>query len=242
MTLDTHNIVLSQLEPTLAARATKRLQKTQLRRGAVLQEVGRVVQWVYFPEDALICIASENLSGESVTGSMIGWNGVCGAFEACGSRTSFMRAFVPLGGSAYRIRADHYRELFDHSAALRTAMHRHIEAVLVETRQLVACTALHSVESRMCRALLDARERSHGGNSLTLTQETLAQILGVQRTTIAVTASTLQKNRLIKTGRGTVELLDLKKLDSIACACRSTIAYATTQIYSSEEKACEASS
>ena len=240
MTLETHNILLSQLEPTLATRFAKHLQTAQLRRGAVLQDVGREVQWVYFPEDALICIASENLSGESVTGGMLGWNGVCGAFEACGSRTSFMRAFVPIGGTAYRIQADHYRELFDHSVALRAAMHRHIEAMLVETRQLVACTALHSVESRMCRALLDARERSHGGNALTLTQETLAQILGVQRTTIAVTASSLQKNRLIKTGRGTVELLDLKKLESTACNCRSTIAYATALIYSTEEKACEA--
>jgi CRP-like cAMP-binding protein len=188
----------------------------------------------------LVSIVSENASGESVAGAMIGWNGTCGAFEACGSRTSFTRASVQISGSAHRIRADHYRELFDQSPAVRTAVHRHIESMLVEARQLVACTALHSVESRMCRALLDASERSHGGPSLSLTQEALAQILGVQRTTIAVTASTLQKAGLIRTGRGTLELLELKKLEATACACRSTIQYAIAEIYSSRDKVCEA--
>jgi len=240
MTFVTRNTILAQLEPAVVLRAAGRIQKTTLRRGAVLQELGNEVQWVWFPEDSLICVASENASGESVSGGMIGWNGAYGAFEACGSRTSFGRAHVQISGAAHKIRADHYRELFDHSSALRNAIHRHVEALLVESRQLVACTALHTVESRMCRALLDASERSHGGPVLSLTQETLAQILGVQRTTIAVTASTLQKNGLIKTGRGSIELLDTRKLEATACACRGTIAYATSQIYSSGEKVCEA--
>jgi CRP-like cAMP-binding protein len=211
-----------------------------LRRGSVLQEAGATVHWVWFPEDSLVCIASENVGGESVTGGMVGWNGAYGAFEACGSRIAFSRALVQISGTAYKIRAEHYRELFDHSAALRNAIHRHIEALLVEARHLVACTALHSVESRMCRTLLDASDRSHGGNVLTLTQETLAQMLGVQRTTIAVTASTLQKNGLIRTGRGNLELLDRAKLETTACACRRTISYAAAEIYTSREKVCEA--
>lgn len=240
MTFVSRNALLSQVEPSLISRAGRKIQSVQLRRGSVLQEVGALVQWVWFPEDSLIGIASENLNGESVAGGMIGWNGVYGALEACGSRTSFTRASVQISGAAHKMRAEHYRELFDQSAALRAAMHRHIEAILVEARQLVACTALHSVESRMCRVLLDASERSHGGSLLSLTQETLAQILGVQRTTIAVTASTLQKEGLIRTGRGTVELLDLKRLGSAACACRSTIAYAMAEIYSSRDQVCEA--
>jgi CRP-like cAMP-binding protein len=240
MTLSSRNLILSQLEPFAMPRVADRIQRIQVRRGSVLQEIGTTVQWVWFPEDSLISIASENASGESVTGGMIGWNGGYGAFEACGSRTSFTRALVQLSGAAHRIRADHYRELFDQSASLRTAVHRHIEALLVETRQLIACTALHSVESRMCRVLLDASERSHGGPLLSLTQEALAQMLGVQRTTIAVTASSLQKGGLIRTGRGSLELLDFEGLDAIACACRATIGYATAQIYSSRGKVCEA--
>lgn len=234
------NLILSAIESSAMARAADRIQRVQVRRGDILQEVGALVQWVWFPEDALISIASENAGGESVTGGMVGWNGVNGAFEACGSRTSFTRALVEISGSAHRIRADHYRELFDQSVALRSAIHLHIEAVLVEARQLIACTALHSVESRMCRVLLDASERSHGGTTLSLKQEALAQMLGVQRTTIAVTASSLQKGGLIRTSRGSLQLLDLKGLDSTACACRATIGYTTAEIYSSRGKACEA--
>jgi CRP-like cAMP-binding protein len=234
------NLILCQLEPSLLRSSEDRIQSVQVRRGSALQEAGTAVQWVWFPEDALISIASENPNGESVAGSMVGWNGTYGAFEACGSRTSFTRAVVQIAGTAHRIRSDHYRTLFDQSAALRTAIHRHIEALLVETRQLVACTALHSVESRLCRALLDASERSHGGYSLSLTQEALAQMLGVQRTTIAVTASSLQKLKLVRTGRGSLELLDVKQLETRACACRATTGHALREIYSSRGKVCEA--
>jgi CRP-like cAMP-binding protein len=240
MTFVSRNVLLSQVEPAIILRAGPKIQTVQLRRGSVLQEVGASVQWVWFPEDCLIGVASENLSGESVAGGMIGWDGVYGAFEACGSRTSFTRASVQIAGSARKMRAEHYRELFDQSAALRAALHRHIEAILIEGRQLIACTALHTVESRLCRVLLDASERGPGGPLLSLTQETLAQILGVQRTTIAVAASTLQKDGLIRTGRGSVELLDLKRLAAAACACRSTIAYATAEIYASRDQVCEA--
>lgn len=240
MTFTPRNSILNELEPALALRAGGKLQRTQMRRGSVLQEIGAPVQTVWFPENALICVASENSNGESVSGGMIGWSGVYGAFEACGSRISFTRAYVQVAGIGHRIRADHYRDLFDDSEALRTAMHKHVEALLVEARYLVACTALHSVESRMCRVLLDASERSHGGAVLSLTQETLAQILGVQRTTVAVTASTLQKNGLIKTGRGNIELLDFKRIERSACSCRQAIAFAAAEIHASGAKACEA--
>src|SRR4051812_19646234 len=120
-------MILAQLEPLIAQRNSSKIQAVQMRRGMVLQEAGAAVQWVWFPEDALICIASETMNGESVSGSMMGCNGAYGAFEACGSRVSFTRAFVQIAGSGYRIRADHYRELFEHSAALRTAIHKHID-------------------------------------------------------------------------------------------------------------------
>src|SRR3546814_4780255 len=98
-------------------------------------------------------MGSENVEGESVSGGMVGRNGAFGAFEACGSRLSYARALVQISGDAWRIRAVHYRELFDQPAGLRIAIHKHIEALLVEARQLVACTAIHRVEMRMCRVL-----------------------------------------------------------------------------------------
>jgi CRP-like cAMP-binding protein len=238
MNLACRNSLLAKVEPAVAMRQAGKLQRTELRRGSTLQEIGTAVQWVWFPEDALISVASENLSGESVRGGMIGWNGVYGAFEACGSRMSFTRATVQIGGDGYRIRADHYRDMFDQSPALRTAIHKHIEAILVEARQLAACAALHSVESRLCRALLDASERSHGGYVLSITQENMAQMLGVQRTTVAVTVSTLQKAGFIRSGRGTIELLNLEQIQAVSCSCRQSIAYAAAAIHASREQAC----
>ncbi|MFC3077698.1 Crp/Fnr family transcriptional regulator [Phenylobacterium terrae] len=240
MDFNPRNVILSHLEPAAAMRARGKIERVTLRRGGVLQEIGEPVDWVWFPDAALICVASENVDGESVSGGMVGWNGAYGAFEACGSRVSFTRAIVQIAGPAWRMRAGHYRELFDQSPALRTAVHKHIEALMVEARQLVACAAIHPVENRMCRALLDASERSHGGPVLSLTQEALANMLGVQRPTVAVTASSLQRRGLIRTRRGVIELLDRRGLQQLCCSCRETIAYAEAEIVRSEAHVCEA--
>lgn len=240
MSFSPKNLILSQIEPSVVLRSAGRFELVELRRGSVVQEVGEEVQWVWFPDDALICIASENIDGESVSGGMVGRNGAYGAFEACGSRISFTRAIVQISGNAWRIRSTYYRELFDQSAGLRSAIHKHVEALLVEARQLVACTALHPVESRMCRVLLEASDRSRNRRRLTLTQEALANILGVQRSTIAVASSMLQKRGLIQTSRGSIDILDREHLEAAACSCRQTITYAETEIHASEAKVCEA--
>ncbi|WP_158266694.1 Crp/Fnr family transcriptional regulator [Alsobacter soli] len=239
MEFNPRNKILAQIEPATALRARGRLERVALHARTVLQEPGNLVEWVWFPDDALICVASETVGGESVSGGMIGWNGAYGAFEACGSRQSFTRAVVQISGQAWRIRSQHYREIFEQSAGLRAAVHKHMEALMVEARQLVACSAIHPVESRMCRVLLDASARSHGGDELSLTQASLANILGVQRTTIAVTASALQRRGMILTGRGRMELLDRRRIQETCCSCRETIAFAETEIFRSHAQVCE---
>lgn len=239
MTFNPQNEILAEIEPAVALKFAGRFELVELGRGEVLQETGVPVQWVWFPENALICMASESVEGESVSGGMVGRNGAFGAFEACGSRLSYSRALVQIGGEVWRIRDSHYRELFDQSSNLRVAIHKHVEALLIEARQLVACTAIHKVESRMCRVLLDASARSHRGNHLSLTQEELAQILGVQRSTIAVTSSALQRAGLISSGRGSIDILDFDRLEAAACSCRRTIAFAQAEILETPDQVCE---
>lgn len=239
MTFNPRNEILAEIEPAIALRFAGYMERVQLDRGEVLQETGTPVHWVWFPENALICMASESVEGESVSGGMVGRNGTFGAFEACGSRISYCRALVQIGGEAWRMRDSHYRDLFDQSAKLRVAIHKHIEALLVEARQLVACTAIHKVESRMCRVLLDASARSHRGSHLSLTQEELAQILGVQRSTIAVTSSALQRAGLIRSRRGSIDIVDFGRLESAACSCRRTIAFAQEEILETTDNVCE---
>jgi hypothetical protein len=219
------NAILRELEPTTVKLARDRLELVYVRRGVVLQEAGMSIDHVWFPETALVAVASDNVSG---------------AFEACGSRQSLTRSLVQIPGDVWRVRAPVYRELYDASSALRTAVHKHIEALLVETRQLVACTAVHTVENRMSRALLDASDRIHGAAKLQLTQEAMAAILGVQRTTVAVTASALQKMGFIRTTRGAIEILDRAGLEQHCCSCRATIQYAEREIHRSETQVCEA--
>jgi CRP-like cAMP-binding protein len=234
------NEILARLEPAVALRMAGRFEQVTLARGSVLQDTGTPVEWVWFPEDTLICLAAESVEGESVSGGMVGRNGTFGAFEACGSRLAYARAIVQIRGEAWRIRAAHYRELFEASAALREAIHKHVEALLVEARQLVACTAIHRVDARMCRVLLDASARSHRGASLTLTQEELAHILGVQRSTIAVASSALQRAGVITSRRGAIEIVDFARLEAAACSCRETIAFAQQEIAGTSDHVCEA--
>lgn len=239
MTFNPKNEILAQLEPAVALKFAAHLEKVKLERGDVLQETGTEVLWVWFPDNALICMASESLEGESVSGGMAGRDDAFGAFEACGSRLSYARALVQIGGDCWRIRASQYRELFLQSSNLRVAIHKHVEALLVEARQLVACTAIHQVESRMCRVLLDASARSHQGSHLTLTQEELANILGVQRSTIAVTSSALQRSGLIRSRRGSIDILSFEGLEAAACSCRRTIAFAHEEIQEAPDDMCE---
>jgi CRP-like cAMP-binding protein len=240
MAFSATNLILQKLEPVTAERFEARLVLDQLVRGDILQEPGREIETVWFPETGLVTIASENVAGDIVCGAIVGANGACGAFEACGSRRSYSRASVQIPGQAWRIRAAAYRELFDASPALRDAMHRNVELALFEARQCIACNAIHDVESRMSRTLLEIAERSGAGPVLQLTQETLAQMLGVQRTTIAVTASQLQRANVIRTWRGTIELLAPDRLERLSCACRQTIAYVRSEIYGSDSSSCEA--
>ena len=236
----TKNVLLRELEPPLLARYRDRLQLIEFAKGEVLQESGEAVDWVYFPEGGLIALASETLAGEVVAGETVGWDGAVGVFEACGSRRSFARAVVQIPGTAWRVRAPIYRELFDQSSGLRAAVHRHVELLLVESRQLMACNAIHTVESRLSRTLLDAVDRSGVESFLPLTQEALAQMLGVQRSTVTLCAAALQRARLVRNVRGSIEVLDRAGLEKAACTCRGTIAYAREEIHASLAVACEA--
>ena len=236
----TKNVLLRQLEAAVLARFRERMHLVDLAKGEVLQEPGEEVEWVYFPEAGLISIASETVAGEIVSGETVGWDGSVGAFEACGSRRTFARAIVQIPGRAWRLRAGTYRELFDQSENLRSAVHKHVEVLLVESRQLMACNAIHTVESRLGRAILDALDRSGAGPQVPLTHEALAQMLGVQRSTVTLCAAALQRAHLIRNTRGAIEVLDRSGLEKAACACRATISFARDEIHGSLAQACEA--
>ena len=205
----------------------------------MLLRQGDEVEAVYFPEGALIGLISATPSGEAVQTAMVGWDGALGVFEACGSRKSAFLAEVQIPGSAWRMNARAYRDLFGASDALRTHVHKYIELLLTEARQHVACNALHSVESRLSRSILEALERSRDGRVLPVTKDVLAEMIGVQRTTASSSVAGLERAGVLKNSRGAIEVCDKAALEQAACSCREAIQAARREIYGAGEEVCE---
>lgn len=237
--MPTRNRLLASLEVEVLAAMRSRLSHVEVERGRILHTVGEEVSQVYFPTTALIVLGVETVAGEGVNVSVLGAEGAIGAFEACGSRHAYTRATVQISGGIWRLPAAAYREFFAESPALRSAVHRYVELLLAETRQSVACNALHSVENRLARTLLEVCDRSQT-RLLPITQDSLSQLLGVQRTTVAAGISALQKQGLIRAGRGAIEILSQDRLEQAACSCRETLSFAREDIGSRQAPVCEA--
>lgn len=232
------NWLISCIEPEVWGSASKRLREVELTRGEVLQVEGEPVEQVYFPEGALIGLYSSLPSGDDIETAMVGWDGALGVFEACGSRRSTCRAQVHVAGRAWRMGAEDYHRLFERSPRLREQVHKYVELLLMEARQFVACTAMHPVEARLARSILEALDRSGKEERLPMTQEELAQALGVQRTTISATIAQLQAAGAVQSRRGLIEVLDREALEGRACCCWRMIAHARREILGSPEPVC----
>lgn len=233
------NWLLRSVDPALLARFEPRMHRVTLRRGELLQQPGDKIERVYFPEGALIGVVSALPAGDAVQTNMIGWDGALGVFEACGTRQSAFLAEVQVEGGAWMMAAEDYRRLYDACGGLRTAVHKYVEILLTEARQFVACNALHSVEARLCRSVLEALERSGDSRLLPVTQEVLAEMLGVQRTTVTAAVSQLQAVGALRSSRGVLEVLDRSALERAACCCRETVRLARDEIYASDETVCD---
>jgi len=238
MTRD-RNWLLRCLEPSVHAQFEGRMRRIRLARGEVLQRQGETIERVYFPEGALIGLISAMPAGDSVQTALVGWDGALGVFEACGSRQSAFLAEVEVEGEAWVMAADDYRRMFEASERLRVGVHKYVEILLTEARQFVACNALHAVEARLARSILEALERSRDGRLLPVTQETLAQMLGVQRTTVTAAMALLQARGVVRGARGALEVLDAGALEDIACCCRETLQMARAEIFAADEPICE---
>jgi CRP-like cAMP-binding protein len=233
------NWLLAALEREARARFQPNLRPTPLRKGEVLMRPGEAVERVYFPVTALISLISAMPAGDTVQTAMIGRDGALGVFEACGTRRSAFLCEVAVAGEASSMSAEDYRGMYGASEALRVAVHKYVEILLTEARQFVACNALHSVEARLARSVLEALERSQDGRTLPATQETLAQMLGVQRTTVTAALAQLQASGAIRTSRGLLQVQSTAALEQAACCCRETLKMAREEIYASDARVCD---
>ena len=229
MTADRANILQSSQNRLLASLdaedlqlVTARLTPITLEKGALLYDPGDMVDTVYFPDDCVISLMTLMESGAAIESATIGREGALGLMSAVSPRQSLSRAIVQIAGRARRISASQLHHAWDRSTPLRDLVDRHQEALFAHAIHSVACNALHSVEARFCRWLLSCRDRIDT-NTVSLTQEFLADMLGVQRTTVTVVARALQAAGLIRYRRGVVDILDRQGLEAIACECYGAV-------------------
>ena len=216
------NRLLAALDPDDFAQLASFLDAVELPRGKVLYETGENIQHAYFPHDSMVSLVTVMQNGETVETAVFGREGGLGFSSALVTRQSFGRYIVQLPGTASRIPLVRLREAFDTSPAVRAVLLRFTEALLAQTFQTVACNAVHSVEARCCRWILSTRDRM-SSDTLPLTHEFLAEMLGVQRSTVSLVTRTFQTAGLITQGRGVITITDRAGLEEVACECYGTI-------------------
>ena len=193
-----------------------------LQQGVVLQEQGERIEDVYFPHDGIVSLLAIMQQGDAIEIATIGREGAIGSLAGLGPRRSHTRAVVQITGTASRIPAARFRKAAEDSQAIRDIIVCYGEMLLIQVQQTAACNALHDVEARLSRWLLQARDRINS-NTIRLTHEFLSQMLGVRRPTVTVVARTLQETGLIRYHRGHIEIVDRIGLEAKACECYETI-------------------
>jgi CRP-like cAMP-binding protein len=171
-------------------------------------------------------------NGAAIESATIGPEGALGLMAAVAPRLSLSRAIVQTPLRAARINAERLHEAWERSPALRYLVDRHTEALFGHAIQSVACNALHSVEARFCRWLLTCHDRI-STDTVALTQEFLADMLGVQRTTVTAVARSLQEKGAIRYRRGVVDIMDRAALMALTCECYGAIRDTYTRLLGS---------
>ena len=216
------NSLLEALPAEDIARIAHHLTSVELERGRLLYEPGDDIDFIYFPHDGVISLMTLMENGAAIESTTIGPEGALGLMAAVAPRQSLSRAIVQTPLRASRIAADRLHEIWEKSPALRSLIDRHTEALYGHAIQSVACNALHSVEARFCRWLLTCHDRI-SSDTVALTQEFLADMLGVQRTTVTAVARSVQHKGIIRYRRGVVDIVDRPGLLSLTCECYGVI-------------------
>ena len=212
------NRLLSTFPDELRDVLRDRIQIVELSPGSTVLRRGVDVAHSIFPfGSTMVSMVVDLADGRSVEVASIGREGAVGGIVSCGHIPAFTRAEVTVSGPAARVPMAAIEEAKARSPHLRNLFCRYADYLLAQVMQTVACNSFHSIESRAARWLLTAHDRS--GHRLELTQEALAGLLGVQRTTVNAVARELQDEGLITTRRGIIEVHDRAGLEGRSCEC-----------------------
>jgi CRP-like cAMP-binding protein len=198
------------------------LTHVSFRQGHVVYEVGDEVDHIYFPHGGMFSMLAVMRDGKAIETATVGREGVVGAMAGLGLYRSLVRTVVQLPLPASKIAASAFRRLVIASDGLRDLCIRYNEVMLTQARITAACNALHPIEERFCRWLLQSSDRATS-DTVTLTQELLSEMLGVRRTSVTEVARKLQDKGVIAYARGVILILDRALLEQLSCECYRTL-------------------
>jgi len=198
------------------------LETVELVQEAVLVGAGNRVKQVLFPHSGVISLVVSLAGGGTVEVASVGNDSIFGGSAALDGNISLTDAIVQLPGTASSLDVSVLRTVASHSIAFRTTLIRHEQALFAQAQQSAACNAMHSAESRLARWLLRMHDLA-GEDRLHLTQDFLAQMIGVQRNSVSTVAHALQEAGIIKYSRGNIEITNLEALKEASCECYEAV-------------------
>ena len=216
------NKLLAGLAPKDFEKLSPHLVAGPFAQGVILTETGSAIQNVYFPLSGMISIVVVMNDGKAIETATIGREGVFGAMVGFGHMVSRVRAIVQVQMQAMRIPVAQFRKIAQESDAVQQLAVNYNEQMLSQARVTAACNALHKVEARFCRWLLQTREIIDN-DTIMLTQEFLSEMLGVRRTSVTDVATKLQAAGIISYSRGVIKIIDLPSLKALSCECYDTL-------------------
>jgi CRP-like cAMP-binding protein len=215
------NYILSKLNTVDLEGLKSNIRVVDMPHGKVLAESRGRVEQVYFPHEGIISCVVELQDGAAIETGMIGKDGAFGAAQALDEKVSLHKSVIQVPGRASVVDSRHLKAAATSSPALLSLLMKYEQFTLGQVQQTAACNAVHTVEQRMCKWLV--RMHNLTGDELPLTQEFLAQMMGVRRTSVTGVASKLQDEGMISYSRGKVRILDLDLIQRRACECANTV-------------------
>ena len=216
------NRVLAALPGAVYERLVPELQPVQLSLKQILYQPNGAMPHVYFPLSAVTSLIVSMQDGQAAEVATVGNEGMVGLPVFLGAQTFSGQAFTQLPGEALRMPSAVFKEEVSRDGSLHEVLRRYTQALFMQVAQSAACNRLHSIGQRCARWLLMAQDRA-GAEQFPLTQEFLAQMLGVRRASVSEVTSRLQRQQLLRYSRGIITVVNRAGLEGVACACYAII-------------------
>lgn len=223
------NHLIAGLPLAVRERLLPQLEIAPLPLGKVLYESGESLRYVYFPTNAIVSLLYVMESGASAEIAVVGNEGMVGVAVFMGGGSTPSRAIVQSEGHAYRMSAKKFKDEFNHHSELLHLMLRYSQALITQMAQTAVCNRHHSIDQQLCRWLLLSLDRL-SGDKLNMTQELIANMLGVRREGVTEAAGKLQVAGIISYNRGHITVLDRPKLEERCCECYAVVKKETDRL------------